>query len=118
VKPLELLIILAGIPGNAADFPMTRHFDNKPVEQAFCFLNMKTDTVPHLKPYWNTPARSFDRSQCMLTSVMNPYKWGICTNRNKIYILWSGAIIYFTNHRVITTKPIVIVDNGHSYKAV
>jgi len=115
-------IYWAGIPGNAADFPMNDTFDTF-VEQATCFLNMETGYRSSLSP---TGIRLGDRLTGKPVHVDisdEPVRMGICTNRNKFILGPSGSgKSFFTNHMVRSYYEqgthIVIVDVGHSYRGL
>jgi len=115
-------IYWAGIPGNAADFPMNDTFDTF-TEQAVCFLNMETGYRSSLSP---TGIRLGDRLTGKPVHVDisdEPVKMGICTNRNKFILGPSGSgKSFFTNHMVRSYYEqgthIVLVDVGHSYKGL
>lgn len=115
-------IYWAGIPGNAADFPMNDTFDTF-TEQAVCFLNMETGYRSSLSP---TGIRLGDRLTGKPVHVDisdEPIQMGICTNRNKFILGPSGSgKSFFTNHMVRSYYEqgthIVIVDVGHSYKGL
>ncbi|WP_347053525.1 TraG family conjugative transposon ATPase [Flavobacterium olei] len=115
-------IFWAGIPGNAADFPMNDTFDTF-IEQAVCFLNMETGYRSSLSP---TGIRLGDRLTGKPVHVDisdEPVKMGICTNRNKFILGPSGSgKSFFTNHMVRSYYEqgthIVLVDVGHSYKGL
>lgn len=115
-------IYWAGIPGNAADFPMNDSFDTF-VEQASCFLNLETAYRSSLSP---TGIRLGDRLTGKPVHVDisdEPVKMGICTNRNKFILGPSGSgKSFFTNHMVRSYYEqgthVVLVDVGHSYKGL
>ena len=115
-------IYWAGMPGNAADFPMNDTFDTFS-EQAVCFLNMETGYRSSLSP---TGIRLGDRLTGKPVHVDisdEPVKMGICTNRNKFILGPSGSgKSFFTNHMVRSYYEqgthIVLVDVGHSYKGL
>ncbi|WP_343591296.1 TraG family conjugative transposon ATPase [Flavobacterium sp.] len=115
-------IFWAGMPGNAADFPMNDTFDTF-TEQAVCFLNMETGYRSSLSP---TGIRLGDRLTGKPVHVDisdEPVKMGICTNRNKFILGPSGSgKSFFTNHMVRSYYEqgthIVLVDVGHSYKGL
>lgn len=115
-------IFWAGIPGNAADFPMNDTFDTF-TEHAVCFLNMETGYRSSLSP---TGIRLGDRLTGKPVHVDisdEPVKMGICTNRNKFILGPSGSgKSFFTNHMVRSYYEqgthIVLVDVGHSYKGL
>lgn len=115
-------IYWAGIPGNAADFPMNDTFDTF-TEQAVCFLSMETSYRSSLSP---VGIRLGDRQTGKPVHVDisdEPMKMGICTNRNKFILGPSGSgKSFFTNHMVRSYYEqgthIVLVDVGHSYKGL
>jgi len=112
----------AGIPGNAADFPMNDSFDTF-AEQATCFLNLETNYRSSLS---QIGLRLGDRLTGMPVHVDisdEPVKKGICTNRNKFILGPSGSgKSFFTNHMVRSYYEqgthVVLVDVGHSYKGL
>ncbi|WP_291040102.1 TraG family conjugative transposon ATPase [Dyadobacter sp. 50-39] len=115
-------IFWAGIPGNAADFPINDTFDTF-AEQAACFFNLEG-------PYRSSPGsfgiRLGDRltGKPVLVDISDePVRTGICTNRNKFILGPSGSgKSFFTNHMVRSYfesgAHIVLVDVGHSYKGL
>jgi len=115
-------IYWAGIPGNAADFPVNDTFDTF-AAQAVCFLNMETGYCSSLSP---TGIRLGDRLTGKPVHVDisdEPVRMGICTNRNKFILGPSGSgKSFFTNHMVRSYYEqgthIVIVDVGHSYRGL
>ena len=115
-------IFWAGIPGNAADFPMNDTFDTFS-PQACCFFNLETNYRTSLSP---TGIRLGDRLTGRPVHVDisdEPVEKGICTNRNKFILGPSGSgKSFFTNHMVRSYYEqgthIVLVDVGHSYKGL
>jgi conjugation system TraG family ATPase len=115
-------IFWAGLPGNAADFPMNDTFDTF-AEQASCFLNLETNYKSSISP---VGLRLGDRITGLPVHVDisdEPVKKGICTNRNKFILGPSGSgKSFFTNHMVRSYYEqgthIVLVDVGHSYKGL
>lgn len=115
-------IFWAGIPGNAADFPMNDSFDTF-VEQATCFLNLESGYRSSQSP---TGIRLGDRLAGKPVHVDisdEPVSKGICTNRNKFILGPSGSgKSFFTNHMVRSYYEqgthVVLVDVGHSYKGL
>lgn len=78
-------IYWAGIPGNAADFPMNDTFDTF-AEQACCFLNMETN---YRDSESEIGIRLGDRltGRPVHTDISDePVRAGICTNRNKFIL--------------------------------
>lgn len=115
-------IYWAGIPGNAADFPMNDTFDTFST-QACCFFNLETSYRSSLSP---TGLRLGDRLSGKPVHVDisdEPMEKGVCTNRNKFILGPSGSgKSFFTNHMVRSYYEqgthIVLVDVGHSYKGL
>jgi conjugation system TraG family ATPase len=115
-------IYWAGIPGNAADFPLNDTFDTF-AEQACCFLNLETG---YQDSHSAMGIRMGDRLTGKPVHVDisdEPIKKGICTNRNKFILGPSGSgKSFFTNHMVRSYYEqgthIVLVDVGHSYKGL
>lgn len=115
-------IFWAGIPGNAADFPMNDTFDTFST-QACCFFNLETSYRSSLSP---TGLRLGDRLSGKPVHVDisdEPMEKGVCTNRNKFILGPSGSgKSFFTNHMVRSYYEqgthIVLVDVGHSYKGL
>jgi conjugation system TraG family ATPase len=115
-------IFWAGIPGNAADFPMNDTFDTFS-PQACCFFNLETNYRTSSSP---TGIRLGDRLTGRPVHVDisdEPVDKGICTNRNKFILGPSGSgKSFFTNHMVRSYYEqgthIVLVDVGHSYKGL
>jgi conjugation system TraG family ATPase len=115
-------IIWAGIPGNAADFPMNDSFDTF-AEQACCFLNLETNYRSSLSPVGIRLGDRLTGRPVHVDISDEPMKKGICTNRNKFILGPSGSgKSFFTNHMVRSYYEqgthIVLVDVGHSYKGL
>lgn len=115
-------IYWAGIPGNAADFPMNDTFDTF-TEQAVCFLNMETGYKSSLSPMGIRLGDRLTGKPVHVDISDEPVKIGICTNRNKFILGPSGSgKSFFTNHMVRSYYEqgthIVLVDVGHSYKGL
>ncbi|WP_343614910.1 TraG family conjugative transposon ATPase [Flavobacterium sp.] len=115
-------IYWAGIPGNAADFPMNDAFDTF-TEQAVCFLNMETGYRSSLSPCGIRLGDRLTGKPVHVDISDEPVKMGICTNRNKFILGPSGSgKSFFTNHMVRSYYEqgthIVLVDVGHSYKGL
>lgn len=115
-------IFWAGIPGNAAEFPMNDTFDTF-AEQAACFFNLEG---PYQSSKGGFGIRLGDRltGKPVLVDISDePVRKGICTNRNKFILGPSGSgKSFFTNHMVRSYYEsgahIVLVDVGHSYKGL
>jgi conjugation system TraG family ATPase len=115
-------IFWAGIPGNAAEFPMNDTFDTF-AEQATCFLNMETGYRSSLSPVGIRMGDRLTGKPVHVDISDEPVKMGICTNRNKFILGPSGSgKSFFTNHMVRSYYEqgthIVLVDVGHSYKGL
>ncbi|MBC6109500.1 TraG family conjugative transposon ATPase [Pedobacter fastidiosus] len=112
----------AGLPGNAADFPMNDTFDTF-IEQATCFFNLETGYHSSLSPFG---LRLGDRlyGRPMHVDISDePMKRGFTTNRNKFILGPSGSgKSFFTNHMIRSYYEqgahVVLVDVGHSYKGL
>lgn len=112
----------AGIPGNAADFPMNDTFDTF-AEQALCFLNLETSYRSSLSPVGIRLGDRLTGKPVHVDISDEPVSKGICTNRNKFILGPSGSgKSFFTNHMVRSYYEqgthIVLVDVGHSYKGL
>jgi len=112
----------AGIPGNAADFPMNDSFDTF-AEQACCFLNLETNYRSSLSPVGIRLGDRLTGKPVHVDISDEPVKKGICTNRNKFILGPSGSgKSFFTNHMVRSYYEqgthVVLVDVGHSYKGL
>ena len=115
-------IFWAGIPGNAADFPMNDTFDTF-AEQATCFLNLETGYRSSVSPAGIRMGDRLTGKPVHVDISDEPMKMGICTNRNKFILGPSGSgKSFFTNHMVRSYYEqgthIVLVDVGHSYKGL
>ena len=112
----------AGIPGNAADFPMNDTFDTF-AEQATCFLNLETNYRSSISPVGIRLGDRLTGKPVHVDISDEPVKKGICTNRNK-FILgpFGSGKRFFTNHMVRSYYEqgthVVLVDVGHSYKGL
>lgn len=112
----------AGIPGNAADFPMNDTFDTF-AEQASCFLNLETGYRSSLSPFGIRLGDRLTGRPVHVDLSDEPVKKGVCTNRNKFILGPSGSgKSFFTNHMVRSYYEqgahVVLVDVGHSYKGL
>lgn len=112
-------IFWAGIPGNAADFPINDTFDTF-LEQACCFLNLETGYRTSLSPVGIRMGDRLTGKPVHVDISDEPVAKGICTNRNKFILGPSGSgKSFFTNHMVRSYYEqgthIVLVDVGHSY---
>nr|WP_295933673.1 TraG family conjugative transposon ATPase [uncultured Dyadobacter sp.] len=115
-------IFWAGIPGNAADFPINDTFDTF-AEQAACFLNLEAPYRSSKGPFGIRLGDRLTGKPVLADISDEPIRKGICTNRNKFILGPSGSgKSFFTNHMVRayyeSGAHIVLVDVGHSYKGL
>lgn len=115
-------IFWAGIPGNAADFPMNDSFDTFS-PQACCFFNLETNYRSSISPIGIRLGDRLSGRPVHVDISDEPMEKGICTNRNKFILGPSGSgKSFFTNHMVRSYYEqgthIVLVDVGHSYKGL
>lgn len=115
-------IYWAGIPGNAADFPMNDTFDSF-AEQASCFLNLETGYRSSLSPMGIRLGDRLTGKPVHVDISDEPMSTGVITNRNKFILGPSGSgKSFFTNHMVRSYYEqgthVVLVDVGHSYKGL
>ncbi len=115
-------IFWAGMPGNAADFPMNDTFDTFS-PQACCFFNLETNYRSSLSPIGIRLGDRLSGKPVHVDISDEPMEKGICTNRNKFILGPSGSgKSFFTNHMVRSYYEkgthIVLVDVGHSYKGL
>ncbi len=115
-------IYWAGIPGNAADFPMNDTFDTFS-PQACCFFNLETNYRSSVSPIGIRLGDRLSGRPVHVDISDEPMDKGICTNRNKFILGPSGSgKSFFTNHMVRSYYEkgthIVLVDVGHSYKGL
>lgn len=115
-------IFWAGIPGNAADFPMNDTFDTFS-PQACCFFNLETNYRSSVSPIGIRLGDRLSGKPIHVDISDEPMDKGICTNRNKFILGPSGSgKSFFTNHMVRSYYEkgthIVLVDVGHSYKGL
>jgi conjugation system TraG family ATPase len=112
----------AGIPGNAADFPMNDTFDTF-AQVASCFFNQESAYRDSISPFG---MRLGDRisGRPVHTDISDePMDKGYITNRNKFILGPSGSgKSFFTNHMVHSYHQqgthVLLVDVGHSYKGL
>ena len=115
-------IFWAGIPGNAADFPINDSFDTFS-PQACCFFNLETNYRSSISPIGIRLGDRLTGKPVHVDISDEPMSKGICTNRNKFILGPSGSgKSFFTNHMVRSYYEkgthIVLVDVGHSYKGL
>jgi len=115
-------IFWAGIPGNAADFPMNDTFDTF-AEQSTCFFNLETGYKSSISPFGIRLGDRLTGKPVHVDISDEPMEKGIITNRNKFILGPSGSgKSFFTNHMERSyyeqNTHIVLVDVGHSYKGL
>jgi len=115
-------IFWAGIPGNAADFPI-----NETVllfaDQAACFLHSETQYEDSCSPFGIRLSDRLTGKPVHVDLSDEPMKIGVTTNRNKLIIGPSGTgKSFLTNHLLHSYHAqgahVVMVDVGHSYKGL
>lgn len=115
-------IFWAGIPGNAADFPINETallF----VDQASCFLHSETQYQDSPSPFGIRLGDRLTGRPVHVDLSDEPMQRGIITNRNKLIIGPSGTgKSFLTNHLLHSYHAqgtqVVMVDVGHSYKGL
>ena len=115
-------IFWAGIPGNAADFPINETallF----AEQAVCFLHSETQYQDSVSPFGIRLGDRLTGRPVHVDLSDEPMRRGIITNRNKLIIGPSGTGKSFLTNYVLhgyhaQTTHVVMVDVGHSYKSL
>jgi len=112
----------AGLPGNAADFPMNDTFDTF-IEQATCFFNLETGYRSSLSPFGLRLGDRLYGRPVHVDISDEPMRRGFTTNRNKFILGPSGSgKSFFTNHMIRSYYEqgahVVLVDVGHSYKGL
>ncbi|GAA4430813.1 TraG family conjugative transposon ATPase [Ravibacter arvi] len=115
-------IFWAGIPGNAADFPMNECFDTF-AEQACCFLNLETSYRTSKSPFGLRLGDRLSGRPLHVDLSDEPVRLGITTNRNKVVIGGSGSgKSMFMNHLLhsyfLQGAHCLVVDVGHSYQGL
>lgn len=115
-------IYWAGIPGNAADFPMNDTFDSF-AEQASCLLNLETGYRSSISPMGIRLGDRLTGKPVHVDISDEPMDTGVITNRNKFILGPSGSgKSFFTNHMVRSYYEqgthVVLVDVGHSYRGL
>ena len=115
-------IFWAGIPGNAADFPLNDTFDTF-AAQATVFLNLQTGYKDSLSPFGLRLGDRLTGKPVHVDISDWPMSAGITTSRNKFLIGPSGSgKSFFTCHLLRSYYEqgthSVIVDVGHSYKGL
>ena len=115
-------IFWAGMPGNAADFPMNDTFDTF-AEHAACFLNIETNYRSSVSPVGIRLGDRLTGKPIHVDISDEPMKKGICTNRNKFILGPSGSgKSFFTNHMLRSYYEqgthVVLIDVGHSYQGL
>ncbi|WP_025144313.1 TraG family conjugative transposon ATPase [Pedobacter jeongneungensis] len=112
----------AGIPGNAADFPMNDSFDTF-LEQGCCFLNLEGNYQSSDSAFGFRLGDRLSGFPVHVDLSDEPMRLGLITNRNKFILGPSGSgKSFFTNHLMRSCfagdAHVVIVDIGHSYRGL
>lgn len=112
----------AGLPGNAADFPMNDTFDTF-LEQSACFLNLESNYRSSESGFGLRLGDRISGRPVRADLSDEPMKKGYITNRNKMILGPSGSgKSFFTNHLVHAYYEqgthVVLIDVGHSYKGL
>lgn len=112
-------IWFAGLPGNAADFPMNDTFDTF-LEQATCFFNLESNYRSSISPFGVRLGDRLSGRPVHVDISDEPIALGVATNRNKFILGPSGSgKSFLTNHLMRSYAEqgahVVIVDVGHSY---
>lgn len=115
-------IWFAGLPGNAADFPMNDTFDTF-LEQSTCFFNLETNYRSSISPFGIRFGDRLSGRPVHVDISDEPIRLGYITNRNKFIIGPSGSGKSFTTNHMMRSyyeqgAHVVIVDIGHSYKGL
>jgi conjugation system TraG family ATPase len=110
----------AGIPGNAADFPMNDTFDTF-LEQATCFLNL--ETAPRSAKTGIRFGERLNGRPLLVDLFDTPMKNGTITNRNLFVCGGSGGGKSMTMNHLLRTlfdqgTHCVTIDIGGSYKGL
>lgn len=115
-------IWFAGLPGNAADFPMNDTFDTF-LEQATCFFNMESHYRDSRSSFGIRLGERLSGRPIHVDISDEPISKGYTTNRNKFILGPSGSgKSFFTNHMVRSYYEqgthVLLVDVGDSYKGL
>jgi len=115
-------IWFAGLPGNAADFPMNDTFDTF-LEQATCFFNLETAYRSSLSPFGIRLGDRLTGKPVHVDISDEPMRLGWITNRSKFLIGGSGSGKSFLTNHIMRSyyeqgAHVVIVDIGHSYEGL
>jgi len=115
-------IWFAGLPGNAADFPMNDTFDTF-LEQATCFFNLESAYRSSLSPFGIRLGDRLTGKPVHVDISDEPVRLGWITNRSKFLIGGSGSGKSFLTNHIMRSyyeqgAHVVIVDIGHSYKGL
>jgi len=112
----------AGLPGNAADFPMNDSFDTF-LEQACCFFNLETAYQSSLSPFGIRMGDRLTGKPVHVDISDEPWARGLITNRAKLLIGPSGSGKSFAVNHMMRSyyeqgAHCILVDIGHSYKGL
>ncbi|RKR83341.1 conjugation system TraG family ATPase [Mucilaginibacter gracilis] len=110
----------AGLPGNAADFPMNDTFDTF-LEQAACFFN-SDGNYASLEKGWRLSERLYGRP-VQVDLFDKPMQTGLITNRNMFVCGGSGGGKSMVMNHLLRTEydrgtHCVTIDIGGSYKGL
>jgi conjugation system TraG family ATPase len=116
------VLFWAGIPGNAADFPLEDTFMTF-LEAATCFITYETCQRDSLSPFGIKLTDRYTGRPLHVDISDAPMKKGIITNRNKFILGPPGSgKSFFTNHMVRQyyeqDSHIVLIDIGNSYQGL
>ncbi|MBB6271858.1 conjugation system TraG family ATPase [Pedobacter cryoconitis] len=112
----------AGLPGNAADFPINDTFDTF-LEQATCFFNLETGYRSSLSPFGIRFGDRLSGRPVHVDISDEPMRLGWITNRSKFVCSPSGAGKSFLLNHMLRSyyeqgAHCVVVDIGHSYRGL
>lgn len=112
----------AGLPGNAADFPMNDTFDTF-LEQATCFFNLETAYRSSVSAFGIRFGDRLSGRPVHVDISDEPMRLGWITNRSKFVCSASGAGKSFLLNHILRSyyeqgTHCVVVDIGHSYQGL
>lgn len=112
----------AGMPGNAADFPMNDTLDTF-AEQASCFFNLETNYRDSVSAFGIRLGDRLTGRPVHVDISDEPMRLGWITNRSKFICGPSGSGKSFLTNHILRSyyeqqAHIMIIDIGHSYKGL
>ncbi|RXK81989.1 TraG family conjugative transposon ATPase [Filimonas effusa] len=112
----------AGLPGNAADFPMNETFSTFS-EQAICFFNQESSAETSIAPIGIRLADRITGKPLFVDLDLAPRANGVIQNLNRVILGPSGSgKSFFTNAYMRSCYEqgahVVIIDVGHSYSGL